>query len=110
MQVTAMTSNDSTLTLSVEAKPDKLAIAAFINTLESLPNITSATVLSVQENIDEDEGNDKEIFTVTCTYQGFDALTEEKVTLEDEINESRAEQTEAENAEANANATEYHDN
>ncbi|MBQ5561083.1 MAG: pilus assembly protein PilM [Lachnospiraceae bacterium] len=110
MQVTAMTSNDSTLTLSVEAKPDKLAIAAFINTLESLPNITSATVLSVQENIDEDEGNDKEVFTVTCTYQGFDALTEEKVTLEDEINESRAEETEAENAEANANATEYHDN
>ena len=105
MKVTALTSDTTSLTITIDAKPDKLAIASFIHNLEQLPNIVTANVLSIQDRVDEDESNDQQVFTVICQYQSFDALTEEKVTLQDEINEESRLQAEEENAEAAANNT-----
>ena len=105
MKVTALTSDTTSLTITIDAKPDKLAIASFIHNLEQLPNIVTANVLSIQDRVDEDESNDQQVFTVICQYQSFDALTEEKVTLQDEINEESRLHAEEENAEAAANNT-----
>jgi type IV pilus assembly protein PilM len=110
MRVTALTSDKSTMTITCEAKPDKKAIASFINALESLPNIVTANVLSIVEKVDEDEKIDQQVFTVICQYQSFDALTEEKVTLQDEIDENLRLETEEANAEVEENKEVQTDN
>jgi len=60
--------------------------------------------------VDEDEKIDQQVFTVICQYQSFDALTEEKVTLQDEIDENLRLETEEANAEVEENKEVQTDN
>lgn len=84
MKVISLSSDSSQVSLSVEADPgNKWAIAEFIIQLNQIPSISQATVASVTEDVDDDRDGGKQSFTVVCTYNSFNAETDENITLEE---------------------------
>lgn len=90
MKVISLSSDSSQISLSVEADPgNKWAIAEFIIQLNQIPSISQATVASVTEDVDDDGDGSKQSFTVVCTYNSFNAETDENITLEEAAKENK---------------------
>lgn len=93
MKVLSATSGTDSITLSIEAKSNKYSIAELLLQLKKIPSVADATVAAITENIDETTGSKKkkdnsggtETFTVVCTYNAYNAFTDEETPLKDEV-------------------------
>lgn len=86
MKVLSLSSDDSSLTLSVEGDPsNKWAIAELERQLYSIPSIAAVSIPSITENVDEESKNGTELFTVICSYKPFASDAEEEISLVDQM-------------------------
>ena len=85
MKVLSLTSNDTELSLNIEATSSKVSVSELLIQLKQIPSISSATVANLVEEVGDNGDSDKETFTVICGYNPFHAEKDEKVSLKDEV-------------------------
>ena len=85
MTVVSLTSDANSLSMSITAKPNKLAISKLIMNLKAIPSIADAAVVSIVESEESEEEDAVETFTVVCQYESFNAETEEQTTIKDQM-------------------------
>lgn len=88
MTVVSLTSDANSLSMSITARPNKLAISKLIMNLKSIPSIADAAVVSIVEEAESDEEDAVETFTIVCQYEPFEAESEEQSTIADEMSDA----------------------
>lgn len=94
MTVVSLTSDANSISLSISAVPNKLAISKLIMNLKAIPSIADAAVVSIVEEAESEEEDAVETFTVVCQYEPFDAESEEQITIKDQMENVDAESDE----------------
>lgn len=84
MHVASLESQKDVLTMNIEAKSNLYTVADLLMKLKEIPSITDVAVADIRETQDEDNGDVIETYTVTCSYKDYNAVTDEKVSLEEE--------------------------
>ena len=95
MTVVSLTSDANSLSMSITAKPNKLAISKLIMNLKAIPSIADASVVSIVESTESDEEDAVEAFTVVCQYESFNAETEEQTTIKEQMDSADTESEDA---------------